>query len=87
MSQLAGGSSQPGNWEELSTSCIRLGPRGSRSKAGRSRMNREIHVRICGGCALQAHGILLPEMAAAVKLSQQLLTESCVVPGNGHYEA
>jgi hypothetical protein len=26
-------------------------------------------------------------MAAAVKLSQQLRTESCVVPGNGHCEA
>jgi hypothetical protein len=50
-------------------------------------MNREIHVRICEGCALQAHGIQLPEMAAAVKLSQQLRTESCVVSGNGHCEA
>ena len=50
-------------------------------------MNREIHVRICEGCALQAHEIQLPEMAAAVKLSQQLRTESCVVAGNGHCEA
>ena len=53
----------------------------------RSRMSRETHVRICGGCALQAHEIQLPEMAAAVKLSQQLRTESCVVSGNGHCEA
>ena len=55
--------------------------------AGRSRVNREVHARICGGCALQAHEIQLPEMAAAAKLSQQLRTESCVVPGNGHCEA
>jgi len=47
--------------------------------AGRSRVNREVHARICGGCALQAHEIQLSEMAAAVKLSQQLRTESCVV--------
>ena len=45
------------------------------------------HAGICAGCALQAHGIQLSEMAAAVKLSQQLLTESCVVAGNGHCEA
>ena len=50
-------------------------------------MNLEIHARICAGCALQAHEIQLPEMAAAVKLSQQLSTESCVVFGNGHCEA
>jgi hypothetical protein len=50
-------------------------------------MNREVHVRICESCALQAHEIQLPEMAAAAKLSQQLRTESSVVPGNGHREA
>jgi hypothetical protein len=50
-------------------------------------VNREVHARFCEGCALQAHGIQLPEMAAAVKLSQQLRTESCVVSGNGHCEA
>jgi hypothetical protein len=50
-------------------------------------MNREIHVRICGSCALQAHEIQPPEMAAAVKLSEQLRTESCVVAGNGPCEA
>jgi hypothetical protein len=50
-------------------------------------MNREVHVRFCEGCALQAHEIQLSEMAAAVKLSQQLRTESCVVFGNGHCEA
>jgi hypothetical protein len=42
-------------------------------------MNREVHVRFCEGCALQAHEIQLPEMATAVKLSQLLRTESCVV--------
>jgi len=45
------------------------------------------HAGWCGGCALEAHEIQLPEMAAVVKLSQQLGTESCVVPGNGHCEA
>ena len=50
-------------------------------------MNREVHVRFCEGCALQAHEIQLPVMAAAVKHSQQLRTESCVVSGNGHCEA
>lgn len=50
-------------------------------------MSREIQVRICGGCALQAHEIQLSEMVTAVKLSQQLCTESCVVSGNGHHEA
>ena len=33
---------------------------------------------LCESCALQAHKIQLPEMAAAVKLSQQLRTEYCV---------
>jgi hypothetical protein len=50
-------------------------------------MNREVHVRICGSCALQAHEIQPPEMAAAVKFSQQPCTESCVVTGNGPCEA
>ena len=50
-------------------------------------MNREVHVRLRGGCALQAHEIQPPEMAAAVKLSQQSRTESCVVYGNVHCEA
>ncbi len=45
------------------------------------------HVRICGGCALQAHEIQQPEVAALVKPSQQPGTESCVVSGNGHCEA
>ena len=45
------------------------------------------HVRICGDCALQAHGKLWPEMATLAKLSQQPRTESCVVCGNNHHEA
>jgi group II intron reverse transcriptase/maturase len=45
------------------------------------------HVRICGGCALQAHGIQQPEMAVLVKPSQEPGTESCVVSGNGRCEA
>ena len=39
------------------------------------------------GCALKAQGILSPEMATAVKLSQRPRTESCVVSGNVHCEA
>src|SRR5215470_13657221 len=33
------------------------------------------------GCALKAHGVQSPEMVAAVKLSWQPRTESCVVAG------
>ena len=40
-----------------------------------------------GDCALQAHEIQQPEMAALVKPSQQPGTESCVVSGNVHCEA
>jgi hypothetical protein len=49
MSQLTGNGSQPGDWEELEIFCVGLGPRGFKRKAGRSRVNREIHARICGG--------------------------------------
>jgi len=49
MSQLIGNGSQPGDWEELEVFCVGLGPRGFKRKAGRSRVNREIHARICGG--------------------------------------
>ena len=45
------------------------------------------HVRICAGCALQAHETLSPGMATAVKPSRQPRTESCVVSGNGPCEA
>ena len=54
---------------------------------GTSRMMREYQVRICEGCALQAHEIQSPEMAAAAKPNQQPCTKSCVVSGNGHCEA
>ena len=37
------------------------------------------HAGCCGSCALQAHEIQQPEMAALVKPSQQPGTESCVV--------
>jgi hypothetical protein len=53
-------------------------------------VNRLVRTRMLGGvgsCALQAHEIQPAKMAAAVKLSQQLRTESCVVVGNGHCEA
>jgi hypothetical protein len=29
--------------------CVGLKPRGFKRMAGRSRMNREVHVRFCGG--------------------------------------
>ena len=57
------------------------------SRDGTSRMTRECQVRICEGCALQAHEIQSPEMAAAAKPNQQPRTKSCVVSGNGHCEA
>src|ERR1035441_4697550 len=44
-------------------------------------------VRICAGCALEAHGIQSPEMGTAAKPSSQPRTESCVMSGNGHCEA
>ena len=43
--------------------------------------------QIVEGCALQAHEIQLPEMAAAAKPNQQPRTKSCVVSGDGHCEA
>jgi len=42
---------------------------------------------VCGSCALKAHEIQLPEMAAAAKPNQQPCTKSCVVSGNGNCEA
>ena len=42
--------SQPGDWEELDFFfCVGLKPRGFKRMAGRSRMNREVHVRNWGG--------------------------------------
>ena len=49
MSQLTGSGSQPVDWEGLEIFCVGLRPRGFKRKAGRSRVNREIHARICGG--------------------------------------
>jgi hypothetical protein len=40
-----------------------------------------------GGCALEAHETMSPEMATAVKPSRQPRTESCVEFGNGPCEA
>ena len=48
---------------------------------------REYQVRICEGCALKAHEIQLPEMAAAAKPNQPPRTKSCVASGNGRCEA
>ena len=52
-------------------------------------LQRHVHLRpLSGGIApWKAHEVRWPGMAATVKLSQQLRTESCVVPGNGHCEA
>jgi hypothetical protein len=52
-----------------------------------NRLVRDPYARWCGDCALKAHEVQLSEMAAAVKSSQQLCTESCVVAGNGPCEA
>jgi hypothetical protein len=48
MSQLKGRFSQPGNWKELTSFFVGLKPGGIKCMADRSRMNQEIHVRICG---------------------------------------
>jgi hypothetical protein len=53
MSQLAESGSQPGDWEELDTVCVGLKPRGFMRMAGRSRMNREVHVRLCEGLGVK----------------------------------
>ena len=50
-------------------------------------MRGNSHVRFGKSCALQAHEVQRPEMAALVKPSQQPGTESCVVCGNVHCEA
>ncbi len=49
MSQFAVSDGQPGNWEELISFCVGLKLRGFKRMADRSRMNREVHVRFCGG--------------------------------------
>ena len=43
--------------------------------------------RIGESCALKAHEIQLPEMAAAAKPNQQPRTKSCVASGDGRCEA
>ncbi len=48
---------------------------------------RDLMSGIGGLAPWKAHEVRWPGMAAAVELSQQLRTESCVVPGNGHCEA
>jgi hypothetical protein len=45
------------------------------------------HVRVWGGCALQAHTVQPSAMAALIKRSQQSGTESCVRYGNAPNEA
>jgi hypothetical protein len=48
----------------------------------------EVRTSAIGGIApWKAHEVRWLGMVAAVKLSQQPRTESCVVPGNGHCEA
>jgi len=49
MSQLAWTDSQPEYWEELDCLCVGLRSRGFKSRASRSRMSREAHVRFCEG--------------------------------------
>ena len=47
MSQLEERFSQPKYWEELISFCVGLQLRGFKRMADRSRMNREVHVRLC----------------------------------------
>ena len=47
MSQFVERFSQPGYWEELISFNVGLKPRGFKRMADRSRMNREVHVRMC----------------------------------------
>ena len=47
MSQLAIRDGQPGNWEEPDFFRVGLRPRGFKRMAGRSRVNREVHARMC----------------------------------------
>jgi hypothetical protein len=49
MSQFVERFSQPVYWEELISFNVGLKPRGFKRIADRSRMNREVHVRFCGG--------------------------------------
>jgi hypothetical protein len=49
MSQLVERFSQPEYWEELISFYVGLKLRGFKRMADRSRMNREVHVRCCGG--------------------------------------
>ena len=53
MSQLAASDGQPGNWEEPGSFCVGLRPWGLKRKAGRSRVNREVHARICGSVGVR----------------------------------
>jgi len=57
---------------------------------GNDNMNRLVQSRTQGGVRVapcKRMKFTCSEMAAAVKLNQQLLTEPCVVAGNGHCEA
>ena len=49
MSQLEERFSQPEYWEELISFYVGLKLKGFKRMADRSRMNREVHVRFCGG--------------------------------------
>jgi hypothetical protein len=49
MSQLEERFSQPKYWEELISFCVGWKLKGFKRMADRSRMNREVHVRFCGG--------------------------------------
>ena len=53
MSQLAASDGQPGNWEEPDFFLRRLETARFQEKAGRSRVNREVHARICGSVGVR----------------------------------
>jgi hypothetical protein len=68
--------------------CLRVGQLRRRETCGAEEpYEGNLHVRFCGGCALQAHTVQPSAMAALTKRSQQSGTESCVVYGNVPGEA
>ena len=53
MSQLTGSWGQPDELGGALSVCVGLKSEGFKSKAGTSRMSREVHVRICGGLVVR----------------------------------
>ena len=72
--------------------CVGLRPRGFKSKAGRSRMNREVHVRFCEGMGVKfpratrplIHTHLQFSLAQDVGVSQRFSGLGNEPPQTGH---